>query len=82
MKNKLTDLTDHLFAQLERLGDESKDADQIRIEIERSGAIMGVAREIVSVGRLAVDAQRMLQKDGHEYRAPSLLGLDRVAGGE
>jgi len=48
MKNKLTDLNDHLFAALERLGDEDLDDESLRREIERSKAISGIAREVVS----------------------------------
>ena len=56
MKNKITDLTDHLFAQLERLSDEDLKGDGLKEEIERSRAITGVAASITSAARLAVDA--------------------------
>lgn len=36
MKNKLTDLNDHLFAQLERLSEEDLTADQIEQECKRA----------------------------------------------
>lgn len=35
MKNKLSDLNNHLFAQIERLGDEDLTAEQIGQEVER-----------------------------------------------
>lgn len=43
MKNKLSDLNNHLFAQLERLGEEGLSDEQIAQEVERAGAITDVA---------------------------------------
>jgi hypothetical protein len=60
MKNKLSDLNNHLFAQLERLSDEGVTGKALQEEIERSKAITGVAREIVLNGRLALEAQKCL----------------------
>ncbi len=39
MKNKLTDLQNHLFAQLERLGEEQLSSEQLAIEVKRSQAM-------------------------------------------
>lgn len=50
MKNKLTDLRNHLFATLEALQD--KDAP---MEIERARAISEVAREITATAKVEVD---------------------------
>lgn len=47
-RNTLLDLNDHLFAQMERLGDESMTTEELEREIERSKAISGVASEIIS----------------------------------
>lgn len=58
MKNKLSDLNNHLFAQLERLNDESLAGDDLTREINRSKAVSCVAQQIVSVGQLALDAEK------------------------
>ncbi len=47
MKNTLSDLNDHLFAQLERLGNESMSTEQMAIELERAKSITQVANQIV-----------------------------------
>lgn len=46
MKNTLSDLNNHLFAQLERLGEEDLDEDEIKKEVQRSKAITDVAKVI------------------------------------
>lgn len=58
MKNKLTDLNDHLFAQLERLGDEDLDGDKLQQEIARSKAVSNVAKDVVSNARLILDTRK------------------------
>lgn len=60
MKNKLSDLNDHLFAQLERLGDEdlSKNTEKLVAEVERSKAITSVSAQVVSNARLALDVAK------------------------
>lgn len=77
MKNKITDLTNHLFAQLERLSDEQLVDGALRDEIARAAAVSGVAREIISAGRLVVDARKVLTH-GEALQTPiKLLGLDQ-----
>lgn len=56
MKNKLNNLNDHLFAQLERLGDENLSGDKLALEISRSKSITDVSKEIISNARLVLDA--------------------------
>ncbi len=64
MKNKLSDMHNHLFAQLERLSDEGLKGEELKEEINRSKAVTSVAKEIVSNGRLALDAEQFKQEYG------------------
>ena len=64
MKNKLTDLNDHLFAQLERLNDEDLSDDQLNKEIQRSKALTDVAKPIIANAQLILDAQKHLDEYG------------------
>ena len=73
MKNKLTDLNDHLFAQLERLGDESLDSEKLKDEVARSKAITAVSSQIVNNARLALDAQIAARDLQLGNRLPSML---------
>lgn len=56
MRNHLTDLNDHLFAEMERLSDEDLTDEQIEREIKRAKAVTSVAQAIVANGNLALRA--------------------------
>lgn len=60
MKNTLGDLNNHLFAQLERLGDEDLKGEKLQEEMERAKSISLVARQIIENASLVLDAQKML----------------------
>lgn len=59
MKNKISDLNDHLFAQLERLNDENLKGDDLHSEINRAKAIAGVASQIVNGAKITLDAMKL-----------------------
>ncbi len=71
MKNKLSDLNDHLFAQLERLSDEDLTPEQIETEATRAEAVVAVADRIVSNAALQIRAATLLVEHG-EYVRPHL----------
>lgn len=73
MKNKLIDLNDHLFAQLERLGDESMDQEQLKVEIERSKAIASISNQVVSNASLALQAQKFKTEYGNNVSMPVMI---------
>jgi hypothetical protein len=72
VKNKLTDLNNHLFAALERLADESLEGEKLLAEIERSKAVTCVAREVILNGKLVLEAQKAFD-DGLVKRTHEML---------
>lgn len=66
MKNKLSDLNDHLFAQLERLSDEGLSSEQIDQEARRGAAIIGVADQIVRNASLQIAAAKLVSDHGFD----------------
>jgi hypothetical protein len=72
MNNKLADLNDKLFQQLDRLNDESISRDDLSTEISRSQAICGVSNQIISNAALALKAHTTLNT-GMTKKAPKML---------
>lgn len=66
MKNKLSDLNNHLFAQLERLGDEDLTTEQIDQEAKRGEAIVGVADKIIRNAALQIEAAKLVSEYGSD----------------
>jgi len=75
MKNKLIDLNNHLFAQLERLSDEDVRGDELNEEIGRAKSVSNVVAQIINNANLALKAQ-MAINDGLIKRVPQMLGVE------
>lgn len=71
MKNKFSNLNDHLFAQLERLSDEDLKPEQIDLEAKRAAAMVEVADQIIRNAavqlRVAELAHEMGAEDASRY---------------
>lgn len=59
MQNKLIDLNNHLFAQLERLSNEDLTEKQLQKEIARTDAITNVSKEVVANASLVLSAVKL-----------------------
>jgi hypothetical protein len=64
MKNKMIDLHNHLFAQLERLSDEDIKGDKLNEEIIRADAVAKISQNIIKNVDLSLKAQRMKEEFG------------------
>lgn len=75
MKNKLTDLNNHLFAELERLSDEELTGEQLETEIARAKAITSVSTQIIQNGALALNAEKFKSEiiSSKEAKVPIFL---------
>jgi hypothetical protein len=73
MKNKLSDLNNHLFEQIERLNDDELKGDALTTEIGRARAMCEVAGQIISSGRLVLDAIKAADELPGVSRHPLLL---------
>ncbi|MBK4216111.1 hypothetical protein JJJ17_09255 [Paracoccus caeni] len=67
MKNKLTDLNNHLFAQLERLSDEGLSLEQIEQEAKRADAIVSISDQIMRNADLSLRACKLVADHGDRF---------------
>lgn len=79
MKNRLSDLNNHLFAQLERLSDEDMTEADLAKEASRAQAIVAISDQIVRNADLHLKAVRLLAEEGGQFR-PELLPMIKGGG--
>lgn len=68
MKNRLINLNDHLFAQLERLNDENLSAEQIETEVKRAGAMVAVGDQIIRAADTTLKAATLVANHGDRMK--------------
>lgn len=75
MNNKLVDLNNHLFSELERLSDEDLKDEELTKEIERAKAITSVSSQIIANGALALKAEQFKSEiiSAKEAKVPKFL---------
>lgn len=54
-RNKIEDLRNHLFAQLERLNDEELTPEQVQDEVKKAKAIAGVSSAIIETAKMEIE---------------------------
>ena len=74
MKNKLTDLNDHLFAELERLGDEDLSGDELKEELGRARGIATISSQVIKNANTMLSAARYFDdRMNADVKVPELL---------
>lgn len=73
MKNKLSDLNNILFEQLERLMDDEKTDEEFAKEQARAKAVTDVAGKVIDNARLTLDAYKFAEEYGSGAHVPALL---------
>ncbi|RVJ03353.1 hypothetical protein [Sinorhizobium medicae] len=68
MKNRLIDLNNHLFSQLERLTEENLSSEQIEQEVKRSEAIVAVSEQIIRNSDLSLKAANLVANHGDRFK--------------
>lgn len=77
-RNRMSDLNDHLFAALERLGDEDLTAEEIAAEAKRAEAIVAVADQITENAKMQLTAAK-LYAEHRELVLPHLPMIGKAA---
>lgn len=78
-RNKISDLNDHLFAQLERLNDETMKPEKMELEFEKARAISSVAAQIIKANKLTIDAMRLMSSGSvGPSDMPDTFGLKKL----
>lgn len=75
MKNKLVDLNNHLFEELERLNNEELKGEELQEERERAKSMANIAQTIINNGELALKAQKHFDEYGKADHIPDILQI-------
>ncbi len=67
VRNKIKDLRNHLFEQLERLNDNDLDKEQMQIEKERSKAMVSLSDQLIEIAKTELNYMRFVGKDSSEF---------------
>lgn len=71
VRNKLLDLNNHLFEQMERLNDDDMTEEQLAFETKRAKAMSDVAQTIINNANTVIKAAATY---GREQELPKMLG--------
>lgn len=74
MQNTLKDLNNHLFAQLERLGDEEMSQEKLNVEVARSEAVVKIASTIIDNANTVLRAVKLKEEGlNADLQLPKML---------
>lgn len=76
MKNKLGDLHNHLFVQLERLSEEGLEGEKLKEEIDRAKAVSSISKDITNNAALVLESQKFIyEATGRQPETPDFMRL-------
>lgn len=78
-RNKLSDLKDHLFAQMERLNDETIKPEHMEQELGKAKAMEGIAKSIIEIEKTNIQAGELVfrfMEAGYNEKQIPLLSND------
>jgi len=67
MKNKLVDLNNHLFEQLERLNEEDLTDTDLEKEIRRTDSMIKISSQIIETAQVGLRAAKLVAEYGGDY---------------
>lgn len=73
VRNKLSDLTNTLFAQLETLDDRDLTEEELKVELQRSKQMVAISGQILQAGQLSLEAEKFKDKVGDNNAPIALL---------
>ena len=74
VRNKLSDLSDHLFEQMERLNDAMLKGENLKEEVSRTNAMTDISMQLIEVGKLQLEAKKLVvDLRGTDEKMPRLL---------
>lgn len=76
MKNKLSDLNNHLFTQLERLNEEGISDEALNREVMRARSIDSIAKNIINNANVQLQAMKMIDSGDIPPRAKRITGIE------
>jgi phosphoribosylpyrophosphate synthetase len=84
MKNRLIDLNDHLFAQMERLSDEELSPEKIDQEVKRAEAIVLIGDQIIRTADTTLKAAKLVAEHGDKMKTmlPSVFKQPQMIEGK
>ena len=72
-RNKLIDLNNHLFEQLERINDENLKGEELNEEINRTMAVTKIAGKIIENANLGLKEEKFKSEYGINTQLPEML---------
>lgn len=78
-KNKLEDLTDHLFCQAERLNNDELQGEDLKDEILKANALCNISEQIINTGKLAIEGAKTAHSIENVIKHPLLENISKEA---